>query len=256
MKPAILLLAAALGSLAVAAARADADSVDTLPVNGSWSSAFSQVDCPAGTPATTNCYGIVSIGGAVVRGLGQVTTVPNLVLFDNFGTACARRHAQIQILVAGKGEIDLATKSSVCIAPDQYTRFLDEVTVTGGSGRYAGASGSGLMDVQIHETGPGSGNSRVTWTGSLSVAGVTFDTTPPQIGGATSKLVKTRLAAGARVRYSVSATDATDGSVPATCRPKSGSLFRLGRTTVTCTASDSSGNTAIARFAVTVKRVR
>jgi hypothetical protein len=256
MKRAFLLFAAALGSLAVAAARADADSVDTLQVNGSWSTTFSQVDCPAGTPATTNCYGIVSVGGAVVRGLGQVTTVPNLVLFDNFGTPCARRHAQIQILVAGKGEIDLATKSSVCIAPDQYTRFLDEVTVTGGSGRYAGASGSGLMDVQIHETGPGSGNSRVTWTGTLTVPGATFDTTPPQIAGATSKLVKTRLAAGTRVRYSVSATDATDGSVPAACLPKSGSLFRAGRTTVTCTAADSSGNPATARFAITVKRVR
>jgi len=256
MKRALLFLAASLESLAVAAARADADSVDTLQVTGAWSTAFSQVDCPAGTPATTNCYSIVSVGGAVVRGLGQVTTVPNLVFFDNFGSACARRHAEIQVLVAGKGEIDLATKSSVCIAPDQYTRFLDDLTVTGGSGRYAGASGSCLMDVQIHETGAGSGISHVTWTGSLTVGGVSFDTTPPQIAGATSKLVKTRLAVRARVRYSVSATDATEGSVPAACRPKSGALFRVGRTTVTCTASDSSGNTATARFVITVKRVR
>jgi HYR domain len=256
MKRALLLFAAVLGSLAVAAVRADADSVDMLQVDGTWTSTFSQVDCPAGTPATTNCYSIVNVGGAVVRGLGQVTTMPNLVFFDNFGTACARRHAEIQILVAGKGEIDLATKSSVCIAPEQYTRFLDEVTVTGGSGRYAGASGSGLMDVQIHETGPGSGNSLVTWTGPLTVAGVTFDTTPPQIAGATSKLVKTRLAAGARVRYAVSATDATDGILPAACKPKSGSLFRVGRTTVTCAAADSSGNTTTSRFAITVKRVR
>jgi hypothetical protein len=222
----------------------------------SRSSSTPRADCPAGAQATTNCYSIVSVGSAVVRGLVQVTTVPNLVFFDSFGTACARRHAQIQLLVAGKGEIDLATKSSACIVPDQYTRFLDEVTVTGGSGRYAGASGGGLMDVQIHETGPGSGNSRVTWTGPLTIAGVNFDTSAPQIAGTTSKLVKTRLAAGARVRYSVSATDATDGSVPAACLPKSGSLFRVGRTTVTCTAGDSSGYPATARFAITVKRVR
>jgi hypothetical protein len=60
----------------------------------------------------------------------------------------------------------------------------------------------------------------------------------------------------ARVRYSVSATDATDGLVPAACLPKSGSAFRVGRTSVTCTAVDSSGNTATSRFVITVKRVR
>ena len=68
--------------------------------------------------------------------------------------------------------------------------------------------------------------------------------------------MKTRLAAGARVRYSVSATDATDGTLPAVCLPKSGSVFPVGRTTVTCTPVDSSGNTATARFVITVKRAR
>ena len=106
-------------------------------------------------------------------------------------------------------------------------------------------------------TGPQQGNRSVTWTGTLDVAGVTFDTTPPQIVGATSKVVKTKLATGAKVvRYSVSATDATDGPVPAACLPKSGSLFHVGRTTVSCNPKDSSGNTTTARFAITVKRVR
>jgi HYR domain len=59
-----------------------------------------------------------------------------------------------------------------------------------------------------------------------------------------------------RVSYSVTATDATDGTVAATCLPKSGSLFPVGRMTVTCNADDSSGNAMTARFVVTVKRVR
>jgi HYR domain len=105
-------------------------------------------------------------------------------------------------------------------------------------------------------TGPLAGNRGVTWTGTLNVAGLTFDTTPPQIASAKSKVVKTRLARGKRVRYSVSATDATDGPVPAACLPQSGSVFPVGRTTVTCTAVDSSGNTATARFVIKVKRVR
>ena len=255
MTRALLLFAAVLGSLAVSAARADADSVGTLQVNGTFRVNFSPADCPAGTPVTTNCYRNVSAGDGVVPGLGKVTTAFTL-FYDDFGSACGHVHAQIPILVAGKGEIDLATRSTGCITPDQLTRFPpSEVTVSGGSGLYAGASGSGMLNYQNYEKGPGTGSSILTWTGTLNVAGLTFDTTPPQIVGARSKAAKTRLAKGARVRYSVSATDATDGPVHAVCLPKSGSVFRVGRTTVTCTAVDSSGNTATARFVITVKRV-
>jgi hypothetical protein len=254
MTRALLLFAAALGSLAIAGTSADADSVGTLQVKGTFKTTFSPVICPPGTPATTNCYPNVSVGPAVVRGLGKMTTVYTL-FYDDFGSACGHVHAEIPILVAGKGEIDLAARSPGCLAPNEVVP-LTEVTVSGGSGLYAGASGSGVLSYENHERGPGTGSSILTWTGTLNVAGLTFDTTPPQIAGAKSKTAKTRKAAGARVRYSVSATDATDGPVPTTCRPKSGSVFRVGRTTVTCIAVDGSGNTATARFAVTVKRLR
>ncbi|MFE7105801.1 VWA domain-containing protein [Streptomyces sp. NPDC057575] len=48
---------------------------------------------------------------------------------------------------------------------------------------------------------------------------------------------------GARVTYDATAQDATDGTLPVTCTPDSGSLFPVGRTTVTCSATDSAGNT-------------
>ncbi|WP_406495906.1 VWA domain-containing protein [Streptomyces sp. NBC_00846] len=48
---------------------------------------------------------------------------------------------------------------------------------------------------------------------------------------------------GARVTYGATAQDATDGTLPVTCTPPSGSLFPVGRTTVTCSATDSAGNT-------------
>ena len=59
---------------------------------------------------------------------------------------------------------------------------------------------------------------------------------------------------GATASYgSASATDAVDGSVTATCGPpSSGSLFPIGTTTITCSATDSSGNTGTASFTVTV----
>jgi HYR domain len=249
------LLVAVLGSLAVAAARADADSVGTLQVNVTLLKKFGPVDCAAGTPATTNCFSDIPLRGAVVPGLGEVTFAPYTLYWDNFGSPCGHVHAQIPILVTGKGEIDLAVAVTGCWTGDNFPPAA--VTVSGGTGRYAGASGSGMLEFHTANiTGPLSGNRGVTWTGTVNVPGLTFDTTPPQIAGATSKVVKTRLARGTRVRYSVSATDATDGQVPAACLPKSGNVFRVGRTTVTCTSVDGSGNTATAHFVITVKRVR
>jgi hypothetical protein len=258
MTRALLLIAAVLGSLAVAAARGDADSVGTLQVNGTFNNNFFPVTCPAGTPATTACHGNTSAHANLIRGLGKVTMGSYTLVLDDFASACTRVHAQIPIVIAGKGEIDLAMPTSGCITPDQLaSRFPPiEVTVSGGSGLYAGASGSGVLNFQTHITGPEMGRATITWPGTLNVAGLNFDTTPPQIAGAKSKTAKTRKAAGTRVGYSVSAADATDGKVPVTCRPKSGKVFRVGRTTVTCTAVDSSGNTATKRFVITVKRVR
>jgi hypothetical protein len=48
------------------------------------------------------------------------------------------------------------------------------------------------------------------------------------------------------------AVDDLDGPIPVTCAPASGKTFSLGTTKVTCTATDSHGNTASASFTVTV----
>jgi hypothetical protein len=59
---------------------------------------------------------------------------------------------------------------------------------------------------------------------------------------------------GARVSFSVTATDAVDGTIPATCDPQAGSMFPLGQTTVSCTAQDDAGNAAQpASFTVAVR---
>ena len=58
--------------------------------------------------------------------------------------------------------------------------------------------------------------------------------------------------AGAVVTYTATATDNTDGSVPVSCTPASGSTFAVGATTVTCSAHDAAGNTSSGSFAVTV----
>lgn len=59
-----------------------------------------------------------------------------------------------------------------------------------------------------------------------------------------------------RVRYALAAEDDVDGLVAVSCKPNSGSWFKLGRTKIRCAASDSSGNEAAAAFVVVVKRRR
>ena len=60
-------------------------------------------------------------------------------------------------------------------------------------------------------------------------------------------------AAGAALTYTASAVDSTGEPVPVTCTPASGSIFPLGTTTVTCTATDAHGNVTTQTFQVTVQ---
>lgn len=79
------------------------------------------------------------------------------------------------------------------------------------------------------------------------------DTTPPVITSHPDVTATASGPAGATVTYAApTATDETDGPVPVTCTPPSGSSFPIGVTTVRCTAADAGGNTATSSFTITV----
>jgi hypothetical protein len=82
------------------------------------------------------------------------------------------------------------------------------------------------------------------------------DVTLPVITGVPADIVvDAQGPAGAVVAYALpQANDAVSGVVPVSCAPASGSTFPPGTTTVNCTATDVSGNTARATFEVTVRR--
>ena len=85
------------------------------------------------------------------------------------------------------------------------------------------------------------------------VARLSFDHTAPVLSGpAVNPVVTATGPSGATVTFTVTATDDQDGTVPATCSPASGSLFAVGSTAVTCTATDANGNTAHIDFTVKV----
>jgi len=58
---------------------------------------------------------------------------------------------------------------------------------------------------------------------------------------------------GAVVNYAASALDVVDGPVAVTCDPSSGSTFPITTTNVSCSATDTAGNTATGNFNVTVQ---
>src|SRR5439155_12283428 len=89
-------------------------------------------------------------------------------------------------------------------------------------------------------------------TGTASVTITVRDTIPPTVSAPPSVSAEATGPAGAEVSFSVSANDNLDGPLTPTCTPASRSKFPLGSTAVTCTATDSSGNTGTASFTVTV----
>jgi hypothetical protein len=88
------------------------------------------------------------------------------------------------------------------------------------------------------------------YSASVTVKGIPPAITVPAIvsGSATGP-------DGATVEFDASALDALDGDVAINCSPASGSTFPLGKTTVTCTAADTRGNSASEHFDVIVSDV-
>jgi Bacterial Ig-like domain/HYR domain len=82
-----------------------------------------------------------------------------------------------------------------------------------------------------------------------------LDRTAPVLTVPTDVFVTATSASGAAVTYVATATDAIDGTFAPACIPASGATFVVGSTTVSCTATDATGNTATSTFPVTVAAV-
>jgi HYR domain-containing protein len=218
------------------------------------------VPCPSGYPSATECHPR-SGGPAAVPGFGFVSEA-YLAPVDLAPSACPSGDQQIlgypaRLVVKGRGEISLSVAaSSQCAQPGtDLLNVSQSFQITGGTGAFAGASGSGV--VSRSGTGFGVHGFGIDhWDGTITApAWDAIDLTPPRIRGATKKVLHAS-PTGHRVRvlYRVTATDAVDGKVPVRCKPKSGTRFKVGRTRVRCTATDLSANRAHATFLVTVRR--
>ena len=224
-----------------------------LDLRATFSMASLGVECPAVLPPDAECRARTAVG--LVRGLGRVSEI--YTWFFTFGAPnCPPELAQPRattgrLVVAGKGEIRFGLADGArCVELEPVRNEPQEFTITGGTGLYQGASGSGRLNGRTW--------AGAAWTdlltGTLVVPGFEFDVTAPILSVAASKTVRApKGAKGVRVTYNVTATDAVDNAVAVACLPRSGSRFSLGRTTVKCEATDKSANMARARFVVTVR---
>ena len=89
--------------------------------------------------------------------------------------------------------------------------------------------------------------------GSLTVANINIDVTPPSIVPPPDQVTVETIPGGAPVSYPApTVSDSRSGLASSSCLPASGSIFAVGTTTVTCSAADLAGNTSSKSFTVTV----
>jgi HYR domain len=91
-----------------------------------------------------------------------------------------------------------------------------------------------------------------TGTGTFTVSVRLVDRTAPVLAVPATITADATGPGGAPVSFSVSATDRIDPAPKVSCTRSSGQTFPLGTTTVSCTATDASGNASQAKFDIRV----
>jgi len=76
---------------------------------------------------------------------------------------------------------------------------------------------------------------------------------PPTLTVPSAITAEATSGSGAAVAFTASAVDQDGSAVAVACTPGSGSVFPLGTTTVSCSATDAYGSTATASFTITVR---
>lgn len=194
---------------------------------------YEPYDFPLGTTTVTwtatDASGNSSTGTSDV--IIQDTTGPEIASHENI-TAEATSSAGAVVEYENPGATDLVDGATeVSCAPSSGSTFaLGDTIITCNS-------------TDSH------GNSATPTTFTITVQ----DTTGPEIVSHEDITAEGTSPAGANVTFTdPTAVDLVDGATSVACSPVSGSLFAMGDTTVTCTSTDSLGNTSSSTFTVHV----
>ncbi len=194
----------------------------TPPSGSTFSVGTHSITCTATDASTNSASRVFSV--AVVDTTAPILTVPDNITKEATGP----NGAAVAYSVTASDLVDSAVAVN-CTPASGSTFTLGATAVScSATDRYGNSTSNGFTVTVVDTTPP-----------ALTVPGnVTADSTS---------------AAGAVVSYTAAtAMDLVDANPSVGCKPPSGSTFPVGTTTVTCTATDASGNSTTKQFTVTV----
>lgn len=179
---------------------------------------------PLGT-TTVNCSASDTSGNTTNGSFNvtvQDTTAPVLTLPADISTEATGPAGATVTFSASASDLVAGPLSVTCVPASGSTFPLGTTTVNCSTSDTSGNTVNGSFNVTVQ------------------------DTTIPVISSHDNVLITTDSKLGEYVTFTPPAVmDVVDGISTATCTPASGSRFPLGITTVTCTATDSHGNSAV-----------
>jgi hypothetical protein len=190
-------------------------------------SGFANITLSLDTTANVVCGTTMSLSPfAIVEPIGAPNSAPSVqVPADQLVEASGPAGASVGY-TATAADAEDGGLASTCSPPTGATFPLGDTLVSCTATDSAGLSATATFHVRVR------------------------DTQPPVL---TNVPLAVNAYAGAAVAFPTpAAADAVDGVVPVACTPASGAALPVGKTVVTCTATDASGNAASATFPVTV----
>src|SRR5215207_2270200 len=234
--------------------------------SGTFQSGTTTANFKLGT-TTVNCHATDEAGNTATASFTvtvqdttpPIITVPEDIVVEATGPEGAKVNFTVSATDVVDGKATLGSNGAL-IQEDQDGRDI-EISCNPRSG-----STFELGTTTVNCYAEDSSRNRVDGSFSVTVQ----DTTPPIITVPEDIVVEATGPEGAKVNFTVSATDVVDGkatldrnnmliqdnvggSITIVCDPPSGSTFPIGETVVQCAATDEAGNTATASFTVTVQ---
>ena len=241
-----------------------------------------ELECPVDVTLSANlgCDFVLETGRELSAAIGSVSATDNCTEPESLQLESDAP----EVLAAGTTSVtwtatDAAGNTSACTqsvtvvddAPPVVTCPARIVVEANAGCSYVGEFGAASAadtcssdgSVTVRSNAPGSfpiGESTVTWTATDLFGNVAsceqivevVDTLPPTLFCPGVVVVECQESDGSLVEFSASATDNCGLDPKVACSSSSGTRFPLGRTEVTCSATDESGNLATCTFDVLV----
>jgi uncharacterized protein YjiK len=233
-----------------------------VPLRGTWSSGTSSNPLDAlgpgesyiflesgGTPAVADNTLIGSFQG-VWWPSGPVPTNVHFGVYGGSGVGLSTGGDAVEVFSASVvGQASVSFGATTTASP--YASFDNSAAV----GARVATTNPGPAPVISTASVVGTRGAYQVGTTVLQKGSPGVDSIAPSFTGVPfGTLAEATSASGAAVTYAApTATDLLDGARTVGCAPASGSTFALGTTTVTCTASDTKGNTGTTTFLVRVR---